>query len=286
VSGLNFVLIPWVPFFDPFTTQITRVDQWLRISHLPWEFWDATYLTDLLKGIGPVVRIDQNTLLRLKGKFARVCVNIDITKPLPGSITVSRLTGCLRVPLIYEGLHEVCPLCGGESHILQSCPKLSLSQKVEVLVEKFDATGVTTAQGGSNLNPPSASNETWVTVSQKKRVKTMLPPKPKGTSNLKPPKVPIPGDSLHPSKSSFIPTHNPAPLGPDDIILANPMAFKLVNDPVDEGDPLDAHNDVMDDNDVEAFFNLHAIDDVDMSSDSSKRKRLDDGEEASSHGPN
>jgi len=64
------------------------------------------------------------------------------------------------------------------------------------------------------------------------------------------------------------------------------MAFNLVNEPVDEGDPLDAHNDVMDDNDVEAFLNLHAIEDVDMSSDSFKRKRRDDGEEASSHGPN
>ena len=176
VSGLNFVLVPWVPFFDPFNTQITRVDQWLRIPRLPWEFWDATYLTDLLKSIGPVVRIDQNTLLRLKGKFARVCVNIDITKPLPGSITISRLAGCLRVPLIYEGLHEVCPLCGGESHVLQSCPNLPMSQKVEVLVEKFDATGVTKAQGGSSSNPISTSTETWVTVSPKKRVKTMLPP--------------------------------------------------------------------------------------------------------------
>ena len=180
----------------------------------------------------------------------------------------------------------MCPLCGGESHLLQSCPKLPLSQKVEVLVEKFDATGVTTAQGGSSSDPLSASNETWVIVSPKKRVKTMLPPKPKGNSSLNPSKVHCPGDSLHPSSSSFIPTHHPALLGPDDIILANPIAFNLVNDPVDEGDPLDAHNDVMDDNDVEAFLNLHAIDDVDMSSDSSKRKRLDDGEEASSHGPN
>jgi len=92
---------------------------------------------------GSVVCIDQNTLLRLKGKFARVCVNIDVTKPLPRSITVSRAEGCLRVPVIYEGLHEVCPLCGGESHQLQSYPKFSLSQKVEVLVEKFDDTGVT-----------------------------------------------------------------------------------------------------------------------------------------------
>jgi len=115
VSGLNLVLLPWVPFFDPYNSPITSVDQWIRIPRLPWELWEADYLTDLLKCVGNVVRIDQNTLLRLKGKFARVCVNIDITKPLPGSITVSRAEGCIRVPVIFEGLHEVCPLCVGGS---------------------------------------------------------------------------------------------------------------------------------------------------------------------------
>ena len=57
VNGLNFVLIPWIPFFDPYNTLITRVDQWIQIPRLPWEFWDAAYLYDLLKNIGPVVRL-------------------------------------------------------------------------------------------------------------------------------------------------------------------------------------------------------------------------------------
>jgi len=183
VSGLNFVLIPCVPFFDPYNTQISRVDQWIRFPRLPWEFWEAEYIAELLKCVGSVARIDQNTLLRLKGKFARVCVNIEVTKPLPGRITVSRAEGCLRVPLIYKGLHEVCPLCGGESYQLQTFPKLPLSQKVEVLVEKFDAMGVTIAQTGTMVNPLSAtSNENWVTMSPEKRVKTMIQAKPKGHS--------------------------------------------------------------------------------------------------------
>lgn len=63
--------------------------------------------------MGKIVRVDQNTLLRLKGKFARVCVNLDITKPLPGSITITAGELSMREPIIYEGLHEVCPLCGG-----------------------------------------------------------------------------------------------------------------------------------------------------------------------------
>jgi len=62
VSGLNLVLIPWVPFFDPYNSPITSVNQWIRIPRLPWELWEAAYLTDLLNCVGHVVRIDQNTL--------------------------------------------------------------------------------------------------------------------------------------------------------------------------------------------------------------------------------
>ena len=276
MSGLNFVLIPWVPFFDPYNTQITGVDQWIRIPRLPWEFWEAEFLIELLKGVGSVVSFDQNTLLRLNGKFARVCVNIEVTKPLSGSITVSRVEGCLRVPLIYEGLHEVCPLCGGESHQLQSCPKLPLSQKVKAPL----------AQGGSVSNPLSAtSNESWVTISPKKRVKTMIQAKSKGNSILNPNKESNSRGSVQPSSSSFMPFHNPAPLGLDDIILANTMAFNLDKSQDAESDPLDALNDGMEDTNVEAFLNLYTFEDVDMPSDSSKRKRLEEGEKASSYSP-
>ena len=124
MNGLNFVIQKWTPFSDSYSVVITHIDQWVRVPRLPWEFWDIDSLTDLLKTVSPVVRVDQNTLLRLKGKFARICLNIDITHPLPGSLTIARGSFSMRVPLIYEGLHEVCPLCGGESHQLDNCPKL------------------------------------------------------------------------------------------------------------------------------------------------------------------
>jgi len=72
VKGLNLVLSAWVPYFDPYSASILKVDQWVRISRLPWEFWVEHTLTTLLKPIGEVIRIDHNTLLRKKGRFARV----------------------------------------------------------------------------------------------------------------------------------------------------------------------------------------------------------------------
>ena len=117
--------------------------------------------------MGPITRVDHNTALRLKGRFSRVCVNIDITRPLPGSRTVTNCGLSTRVPLIYEGLHEVCPLCGGDS---QACPNLPVAKKVEVLVERFDVQGVSLANKvvGSSSVGPSYPLDTWVTLNPQK----------------------------------------------------------------------------------------------------------------------
>jgi len=132
------------------------------------------YLFNLLKHVGNVIKLDHNTLLMLKSKFAPIYFNMDITKPLPGSLTVSCMESCLRVPIIYEGPHEVCPLCGGESHQLESCPKLPTTKKIEVFVEKFDASGIAKAQAPGSSSSHLTSNENWVTVSPKKKVKAMI----------------------------------------------------------------------------------------------------------------
>lgn len=82
IQGLNLVLQPWEPFFDPLNADIVQVDQWVRTPRLPMEFWGTEFLKVLLKDV--VIKVDQFTLERSRGKFARVCVNLDVTKNLPG----------------------------------------------------------------------------------------------------------------------------------------------------------------------------------------------------------
>ena len=245
------------------------------------------YLSELLKCVGAIVKLDQNTMLSLKDKFARMCVNLDITKPLPGSLIVSRVERCLRVPIIYEGLHEACSLCGGNFHQLETCPKLPITEKVEVFVEKFDASSVSKAQtpATSSHDPPLA-NESWVTVSPKKRVKAMIQARLKCNSLLDPK---LDGDSNRnnePSQLVIPENHNPAPLGPNDIILANALIMQHMEKQVVEGDPLDALNlGVKEEVNVDMYLNLQNTEDVEMSTDSAKRKRKEDREEATSRGP-
>jgi len=290
VNGLNFVLKPWVAFFDPYSTSIDRVDQWVRIPRLPWEFWEASTLAELLKDVGGIIRIDQNTLLRLKGKFARNCVNIDITRPLPGSLSIAREGLSLRVPLIYEGLHEVCSLCGGDSHQLDSCPKLPVSSKIEVLVERFDAQGVSYANKSpsgpsSHSSSPRPPIDTWVKVTPKKRMRA-------GRSSMFPHSHPSKLGPVAAASPSVPPVvgHTCAETLPEDLLLANVQGEGCLDaSPAVNPDPLavfpEEDVDGMDEEDnVDVYLNLHNIEDIDMSTESSKRKRCEDGEEVSSSG--
>lgn len=124
VQGLNFVLQPWKPRFRPFSNSITHVDQWVKIPFLPNEYWSWDHLSTLMSGIGTLIKLDKYTLQNdEKPQFARVCVNIDIFKPVPCSLSQTSEEDSMDFFLSYEGIHEVCPLCGAKDHSLVSCPQ-------------------------------------------------------------------------------------------------------------------------------------------------------------------
>jgi len=54
-----------------------------------------------------------------KGQLARVCLNIDISKPFRGSLNVSNGNQTILIPLIYGGL---CALRNSEVHALEAWP--------------------------------------------------------------------------------------------------------------------------------------------------------------------
>ena len=169
VKGLNFILTAWVPFFDPYSATISHIDQWVRISRLPWEFWEELTLTSIIQSVGQVIRIDQNTLLRRKGRFARICLHLDVSKPLPGTLTIPTPNCKLFIPITYEGIHEVCALCGATDHLLDLCPSLPTPPKMEVVVEKFRAHGLNDPPVATASSDPSELGAKWIKISPKKR---------------------------------------------------------------------------------------------------------------------
>lgn len=96
------------PNFIPQKNKLDMLLLWVRFPLLPIEYFKEEFLMKIDKEIGRRIRIDTTTSLISKGKFARVCIEVDLFKPI-----LSKFTLCGEVmPIEYEGIHLVCFSCG------------------------------------------------------------------------------------------------------------------------------------------------------------------------------
>ncbi|CAN1148712.1 hypothetical protein LINPERHAP2_LOCUS16637 [Linum perenne] len=116
--GDHYVVIQnWRPYFRPEDASLTTLRVWVRLPGLPLEYFDYGILKRIGDRIGTTVRMDQTTLEGARGNFARICVEVDLSKPLLSKYRLRR-----RVRRIeYEGLHTICFGCGCYGHEESSC---------------------------------------------------------------------------------------------------------------------------------------------------------------------
>jgi hypothetical protein len=155
----------WSPNFQPATDTIEKVAVWVRISGLPIEYYDKKILTFIGNRIGKTVKVDKNTLLQERGKYARLCVEVDLTKALLAMFTIKGR----KYNIEYEGLHLLCLNCGRFGHYKEGCPD-KLKVQDQARVEKEDLTGSESIGGGKVLVGGERDGP-WVVVQKQKRMK-------------------------------------------------------------------------------------------------------------------
>lgn len=72
----------WHHDFDPFSATTERMLAWVQLPGLPIEYYDKEVIWMVGEKIGRPNRVDDTTSLVTRGKFAHLCVEVDITKPL------------------------------------------------------------------------------------------------------------------------------------------------------------------------------------------------------------
>lgn len=65
-----------------------KIISWIRLPGLNYRYYTKGLIRALASVIGKVVKVDYNTADGTKGKFARVAVMVDISKPLVSFIGV------------------------------------------------------------------------------------------------------------------------------------------------------------------------------------------------------
>ncbi|XP_045792034.1 uncharacterized protein LOC123886793 [Trifolium pratense] len=110
----------WSPEFAAPTAQVEKTLVWIRFPGLNLLFYDESFLLALASTIGTPVKVDTNTLNVERGRFARICVEIDLTKPVVGKVWIHGHWYKVQ----YEGLHMICATCGCYGHITRNCTKV------------------------------------------------------------------------------------------------------------------------------------------------------------------
>lgn len=166
------MLTTWKPNFRPSMNPFSKMIVWIRFPELPVEYFNKLALFSIAKVAGRPIRVDYATDQMSKGRYARVCVEINLGDQLVSKVWV----GGAWQQVQYENLHTLCFSCGRVGHSKESCTSiehLSIPEPSSVLVGSLSPINVPSGPSSSQrgAGPPSSSNPTigpWIMVSNKR----------------------------------------------------------------------------------------------------------------------
>ncbi|KAK9088627.1 hypothetical protein Scep_027709 [Stephania cephalantha] len=98
----------WSPSFRDMETLIPNVSAWIRFPNLPLMYYQEAIIARIGDKIRKTIKVDMKTTIAQKGRYARVAVQLDLSKPMVQSF---KLEGSWQ-KVEYEGLPHICFTCG------------------------------------------------------------------------------------------------------------------------------------------------------------------------------
>lgn len=110
----------WRPNFSADIAHIDRLPVWVRFPILLVEYYTTSLLYRVGNKIRKTLKVDLAMLTASRGKFARVCMDVDLNRPLKAGYMLKRRMRKVQ----YEGLHTLCFKCGRYGHDGNECPEM------------------------------------------------------------------------------------------------------------------------------------------------------------------
>lgn len=98
----SLFITPRFPEFDANTFVVSQMPVWVRLHNLPIHFWDQTILACIGNSIGRFIKMDTQRIEERIFTFARICVEVDLSKGLPGKIKLKHKDRSWLRSLDYE----------------------------------------------------------------------------------------------------------------------------------------------------------------------------------------
>ena len=97
---------------------------WIRLEQLPIEYYHPEFLKYVGQKLGKLLKVDAITSVAIWGRYARICVQINIANPLPKRVEI----GSFWQDIVYENLPMLCYKCGRIGHREPQFPETNTEQ--------------------------------------------------------------------------------------------------------------------------------------------------------------
>ncbi|KAL0293111.1 UNVERIFIED_CONTAM: hypothetical protein Sangu_3245700 [Sesamum angustifolium] len=163
-QGQPIVLQCWEQGMSLRRQQHSLVPVWIRLKHLPMEYWTEEGLSTVASGIGTPLYSDSITKDCSRLDYARVCVMLNYNSELPKHLVVispvlrNGKEDPKRVDVEYEWLPQKCTNCCSLGHVETSCPANSMKKTVGPPIQVFVKKRIVPAPTEKNSEITGATN--------------------------------------------------------------------------------------------------------------------------------
>ena len=107
----------WTPNFHACEASFGRTLVWVHFTGLNVMFYDESAIQVIAFAIGCPMKIDCTTKTIEKGRYARACVEIDLSIAITRKVWVQSQLFSME----YESLHMICGMCDRYGHFSRDC---------------------------------------------------------------------------------------------------------------------------------------------------------------------
>ena len=154
----------WEVDFHPYIAKISTTAIWIRLEQLPIEYYHPEFLKHVGNKLGKLLKVDAITSAAIRGRYARVCVQINMANALPKRVKI----GAFWQDIVYENRPMLCYRCGRighhEVHYLEGIAKKTTTSPLE-----------SDPRGDQGPLAPNHETTPWKTV-QTRHARTCGPP--------------------------------------------------------------------------------------------------------------
>lgn len=112
---------PWHFDFNPVSETFNKFPIWVRFPNLPLHLWHDSLLEEGGDALGDFLMVDDESSGILHSTYARILVEINVSKGLPAEVLLKSSKGSWVQSLDYEGIPFRCRRCFNTGHSAAHC---------------------------------------------------------------------------------------------------------------------------------------------------------------------